>query len=221
MNKVLKVIIYIIVLSLCLVGGWFLGSKLADSGDSVNTSTDTSSTNVDTNSSTNTGEENKKNDNIAYQGWISYILNSDIKSINYYQPILDENDPNFKDGQPGFYAVELSKNDLTDIFNSMNNSTIDLVTGIGGPVSYLEIGYVKDGVNKSVTISEIGSIFSNDDEYNNILKNEVKSIYDSMSDEEKKIYGENPAGNMIKNWDTSNLTKYFSKDKAKVVYNNN
>ena len=218
MNKTLKIVIYIIVLGLCLLGGWFLGSKLADSGDSVNTSTDTSSTNVDTNSSTNSSEETeKKNDNIAYQGWVSYILNSDIKSITYNNTIIEEINGEYKSRNE---IVEFTKDDLVEIFDSINNSTIGLVDGIGGPGGVIiEIVYTKSGKDYKVTITQGGIIGSNDEDYINILRNEVKSIYNSMSDEEKKLYSENPVGNIIKNWDSSILKEYYNKykDKVKVV----
>ena len=41
MNKTLKIVIYIIVLGLCLLGGWYIGGKFADKEDSVNTSSNT------------------------------------------------------------------------------------------------------------------------------------------------------------------------------------
>ncbi len=215
MNKTLKIVIYIIVLGLCLLGGWYIGGKFADKEDSVNTSSNTN-TNTDTNNSTE--ETTKKNDNNkVYQGWISYILNSDIKSIIYNNNIIEEINGEYKSRNE---IVEFTKDDLVEIFDSMNNSTIGLVDGIGGPGGVIiEIVYTKSGKDYKVTITQGGIIGSNDEDYINILRNEVKSIYNSMSDEEKKLYSENPVGNIIKNWDSSILKEYYNKykDKVKVV----
>ena len=39
-----------------------------------------------------------------------------------------------------------------------------------------------------------------------------------MSAEDKEIMGENPAGNVILNWDGKSIYKYFELHDAKVMY---
>ena len=225
MNKGLKVFIYILVIGLCFALGWFLGGKLADMNGTNSSNTTNNSTNnnasTDTSSNTNSNEKEDVNNNKVYKDWISYVLNQDIKSITYYHQILDENDPNFKSGNPSFYVNDLSKDELLSIFDSMDNSTIGLVAGLGGIADYVEIAYDRDGKDYFITITQGGLISSNDYEYHNILRKEVANIYNNMTAEEQELYGKDPIGNMIKNWDASMLKKYFSMDKAKVVYKNN
>lgn len=199
MNKITKVIIYILIFSISVVIGWFAGKQFSTKEDKAINK-----------------DKTQIEKNTEYQEWMNYILKQDINNITYYYQIIDENDSNFKMDVSSFYTNELSKEDLKDIFDSMNNSSIGLVLGLGGTSNYIKINYNN---NKSLTITEGALLFvENDQELKNILSNEVKNIVSNMTDEEKELYGENPTGNVIRNWDGSKINKYFNKSKAKVYY---
>lgn len=101
----------------------------------------------------------------------------------------------------------------------MNDSTIGLVMGLGSNADYIKIIYNKDGKEASITITDGLLIFTeNDLEYKNILSNEVKGIIANMEDEQRKLYGENPVGNIIRKWNGQFIQKYFNKETAKTYY---
>lgn len=205
MHKIVKVIIVIIVFCISVSIGWIAGKKIAEKEESVM-------------KEDKKIENNEKSDEDAnkYQEWMDYILKQDINSIKYYYEILDENDSNFKDNIASFYTNELSKDDLKAIFNSMNNSNIGLVMGLGGTSNYIKIDYNN---NSSVTITEGSLIFiENDIELKNILSDLVKNIVSNMPDEQKELYGNNPVGNIIRDWDGTIINNYFDKENAKTYY---
>lgn len=204
MKKSFKVIIWILLFILSIYLGWILGEKFANKEDKL--------TNKET-------KEEVKELNKDYQNWINYIINQNITSITYYKPILDEEDINFKEGVPSYYIVDLTKEDLISIFDSMRESTIGLDIGLGGPVEFIKIVYDKDGKDVFINITAGATIFAfNDSEYENILRNEVKDIFNSMSEDEKTMYEENPVGNIIKNWDGLTIRNYYNQSKARTYY---
>lgn len=213
MNRFYKVVVFLLLFGVGLVIGWYVGSKFALKDDEVILNEET----VD--NSNSIFEKTDENNSSSYQEWINYILKQDIKSITFYKQILDENDSNLKINIPSYYINELTKDNLKEVFDSMNNCTIGMVMGLGGNADYIKIVYSKNNKDSSIVITDGSLIFvENDDDYKDILSSEVKDYVASLSSEERQLYGENSVGNFINNWNGQLLQKYFNKETAKTYY---
>lgn len=214
MNRISKIIVFILLFGLGMVLGWYTSQKLSKSEKKVNTEEKT----IIENDSGNDYEIKKAND--KYAPWISYILKRNITDIKIYKYIVDENDPNFKEGQNGLYYIDISKEELKDLFNTMENSSLGIVAGMGGTADFVLIKYSKDNQEYSISLTDGGLIFTegNDEEFNQLLRDAVKDKVSQMSAEEREVMGDNPKGNAILNWDGKSIYKYFELHDAKVMY---
>lgn len=209
-NNYVKIFLFVLIMIICVAIGWYAGGKFADKEAEI----------IDSNNKET--KETKEDSNIkvnSKQAWINYILDQNIKSIIYYNPILDDQDPNFKNGVPSFYTNELTEAEFKELLKTMDDSTIGLVQGMGGVVDYIEIKYIKNNKEYTITINGGAAIYTDDDnDFNEIMANEVKDRVANMSAEEKDFYGSNPVGNVIIGWSGSEIRNYFNKDTAKVYY---
>ncbi len=214
MNRISKIIVFILLFGLGMVLGWYTSQKLSKGEKKVNFEEKT----IVENDDGNNYEVKKAND--KYAPWISYLLNRNITDIKIYKYIVDENDPNFKEGQNGLYYIDISKEELKDLFDTMENSSLGIVAGMGGTADYVLIKYSKDNQECSISITEVGIISGtgNDEKLAQLLRDAVKDKVSQMSAEDKEIMGENPAGNVILNWDGKSIYKYFELHDAKVMY---
>lgn len=214
MNKLSKVIVFLLLFGVGMVLGWYTSDKLSNKDKTVKFEEKTI---VETE---NGNDYNIKKAEDNYATWINYILKNNITEIKIYKQILDVNDSNFKDNENGLYYIDISKEELKDLFKTMENSSLGIVTGLGGTADYVLIKYNKNNVNYSVTITNGGLIFTegNDEELLQILKDSIKEEVSKMNTEEQALLGENAVANVIRNWNGENIYKYFQLHDAKVMY---
>lgn len=214
MNKLSKAVIFVLLFGIGMVSGWYVSDKLASREKTVKLDERTI---VETENGDN--YEIKKAED-KYAAWINYIVKNNITEIKIYKQILDTNDPNFKENENGLYYIDISTEELKDLFNTMENSSLGVVTGLGGTADYVLIKYNKNDITYSVTITNGGLIFTegNDEELLQILRDGIKEEVKKMSPEEQALLGENPVANVIRNWDGENIYKYFQLHAAKVMY---
>lgn len=135
----LKIVIVFLVLIIMLLSGYIVYDNYFKSDSEINNNEYQNNNQSDFVFVTDEKDEGK---------WMDYILSTDIKSIELfvYNPRL---------GSPGFdfqtakeVYINLSKNDLKEIFDTMkdSNKVYAQCGGIGGPGEYtLTINYISNG----------------------------------------------------------------------------
>lgn len=210
-RKIFQIIITIVFTLIGVIIGWYLGTSLSD------------------NNSSNNQIENKVDEKVTkeediqevsqYPEWMQYILDSDIESITIYK-WMNETDKDYKENQNSLYTVEITKEELEEIFDSMKNVEYKTVLGMGGVDDYIKIVYNSNNNHYEFSIMSLGNMFNSDtdDKLNNLLRKEIIDFINNMTEEDKKLYGENPIPNMITNWDNSIIYTYFDKSEVSTYY---
>ena len=220
-NKVLKIAIVVLLIVIATMIGWYLGDKSSDKHETIinnQSQNDTVEKNKDTDSVYKEDNVKVEEDLSEYPEWMQYILNTDIKSINIYK-WMDQTDANFIENQNSLYTVEITRDELKEIFNQMKNGEMRVVMGRGGTEDYLKISYIIDNKNYDLTFRKSGFIDNSnvDETLNNLLRKENKQIVDNMSDEMKELYGSDPIPNFI-NWNSDVIYNYFDNHTLSTYY---
>lgn len=210
-NNGLVVIIVILLMVIALMIGWYLGSNYGDKQQQVINNNDTKETQTATNSNTS------KEDLSSYPEWMQYILQSDIKSISIYK-WMNEKDKDYKENKNSLYKIEITRDDLKEILNSMKNAKMKVVVGRGGNADYLRISYVSNNKDYDLDFRQNYIDYNaEDDELTQLLTKENTDIVNNMSEDLKEIFGSNPIPNFIE-WDYTILDNYFNTNNVTTYY---